>query len=932
MPALDSKCRRGLHGHYTNTETLMTSGTELPVEMRELLRRGGIILTANARAARALQLRYAKAMQAEGSVSWANPQILDLHSWLIEQWKCLLLTGTEDRLLLNDLQERDVWEKIIGPAIRSFSLVEPARMSELAQDAYGLLTAHRGLGRLHGLAWAADPHAEPEIFRQWARSFQHECERRRWLPQCELIDAVTYAFQWGTLSPPKKVGWIGFDSGTPTEDALRTALEARGTTQQDLTWKITPHTVPVVYKAQSEHHENTACAEWARAYLTSKPEARIGILMPDLASRRLQLERDLYRILSPEQFPITAGMAPAVRFEFSLGQPLAQVPLVHAALLLMRWLHAPMTQQDLSWLLLSSVLGATRGEARNAMAQLDAGVRNRRCAPPDTSLDSFLRESPGGIPAINALIHDLSAMQRQHQRNSQRTGIGEWLRRIARLLHTARWDDRSDASSLLFQTREAWERMLEQIASLDFSPGTLSYIDFLAILEHTAQNTIFAPESEDAPVQVMGAYAASGQAFDAVWFLGATDTGWPAVHRPSPLLPVALQREFGMPYASSADSTALAHRAMARIAESSCEVVYSYAQISGESVQRPSSLLRSFVSDTIPVTVDVPPAVSLDIVADDIWVPLPPTAASSGGQMPLKRQAECPFQAFIFHRLNVRELPIAGRGLSPADRGTLIHKVMERIWSKDTGDYRHLTGHEDLLHAISANTLRPLVTRHTSAAIRELDVIREDSWQRAYLKAEEERTIELVMDWLELESERQPFQIAKIEEKDIIFVGNLALKVRADRIDEVAGGKLLIDYKTGEVSTTSWDGDRPEQPQLPLYAAFGHANDLVGAVFAQVRRPKMTFKGRVADATVNLSNRLDPKRVMLTEPYTHDLVDQWRGTLLSLADSFVHGEAQVDPHMYPKSCQYCPLSGACRIVELRGTASTDDTAEEEGIE
>ncbi len=123
-------------------------GTGLPVSMRELLARGGILLTGNARAARALHRLHAETMQAESAVAWPAPQILDLHSWLTEQWKSLLLTGTEDRLLLNDLQERAHWERLIAPVITKFSLVEPARMAQLAHDAYGLLANYRSLGRL----------------------------------------------------------------------------------------------------------------------------------------------------------------------------------------------------------------------------------------------------------------------------------------------------------------------------------------------------------------------------------------------------------------------------------------------------------------------------------------------------------------------------------------------------------------------------------------------------------------------------------------------------------------------------------------------------------------------------------------------------------------------------------------------------------------
>jgi ATP-dependent helicase/DNAse subunit B len=174
--------------------------------------------------------------------------------------------------------------------------------------------------------------------------------------------------------------------------------------------------------------------------------------------------------------------------------------------------------------------------------------------------------------------------------------------------------------------------------------------------------------------------------------------------------------------------------------------------------------------------------------------------------------------------------------------------------------------------------------------------------------------------------------VAQVEERNSIFVGELALTVRADRIDDVAGGKLLIDYKTGEVSTASWDGPRPEQPQLPLYAAFSHVENLIGAVFAQVRRPKLAFKGRVDDPRTNLSDELVAKDAQLIGAYNAELVEQWRGTLVNLSESFVRGEAQVDPHVYPKSCQYCPLDGVCRVVELRGTPVPPDMADDEDTE
>jgi ATP-dependent helicase/nuclease subunit B len=909
-------------------------GTGLTVAMRELLDRGGLILTANARAARALHLRYAEDRQAEHAMAWPTPQILDLHSWLTEQWNALLLTGTEDRLLLNHVQEHALWQRIIRPLMAKFSLIEPAQMATLAEQAYSLLAAYSALGRLNDTIWMAEPYAEPEVFRQWSRSFEQECKRHRWLPQCELMEAVSYALRWCSIAPPPEIGWLGFDRATPAEEALQAALEARGARQQVLTWEMEQLAPPTLYAAQSERDETAACASWVRARLASAPTARIGVLMPDLASRRAQLERDLYSLLSPQQFPITAGAAPSLPFEFSLGQPLAQVPLVHAALLLLRWLRQPLTQQEISWLLLSSTLGAAQGDpARDALAHLDTKLRNATCAPPEMTLEALLRWPQGGTLAVNLLFRDLGAMLEEHRRVSRRAAAaGEWVRRIGNLLRVARWGERSDASSLQFQARQAWNRLLDSVASLDFANEPLDFESFLKTLERTAQETIFAPESQDAPVQVMGVYAASGQSFDAVWFLGATDSAWPASGRQNPLLPIALQRELGMPHTSAAENTALAHRAMERIAESCGEAIYSYAQMSGDAMERPSPLVSSFVPADFAMARDTPHAMQLETVPDDAWIPISQTGAASGGQMPLKRQADCPFQAFTFHRLRVRELSIAGRGLSAGERGTLIHKVLEGVWSRDIGGHAHLTSHADLLNATQAETLRPLVAQHTAAAIRSMHAERGDRWQRAYLKAEEERASDLVMDWLAFESGRQPFQIVAAEKKIDMFVGDLALRVRADRIDRVSGGELLIDYKTGDVSTTSWEGPRPEQPQLPLYAAFGGTTNLIGAVFAQVRRPKLTFKGRVDDARTNLLRTLENKDPLVSTSYTAELVEEWRGTLLNLAESFVRGEAQVDPHIYPKSCLYCPLHGVCRVAELRGFGTVQDSADDEDAE
>ncbi len=55
---------------------------------------------------------------------------------------------------------------------------------------------------------------------------------------------------------------------------------------------------------------------------------------------------------------------------------------------------------------------------------------------------------------------------------------------------------------------------------------------------------------------------------------------------------------------------------------------------------------------------------------------------------------------------------------------------------------------------------------------------------------------------------RLPFEV-RLSEKDFsdVQVGPLRLNVRMDRVDEVEGGEVLIDYKTGRLAEGLADGE-----------------------------------------------------------------------------------------------------------------------------
>ena len=160
------------------------------------------------------------------------------------------------------------------------------------------------------------------------------------------------------------------------------------------------------------------------------------------------------------------------------------------------------------------------------------------------------------------------------------------------------------------------------------------------------------------------------------------------------------------------------------------------------------------------------------------------------------------------------------------------------------------------------------------------------------------------------------------------MLGDLRLRLRLDRVDLLADGThLLIDYKTGQVEPNSWMGERPEEPQLPLYALFGGIEKVSGVAFAQIRADKTQLLARAEDPSAMVSEELGP--LSAKNRFDDEVRDGWQAALLALANQFGRGEAGVNPRDGQKTCRWCPLSGLCR-VHASGGWLLDAQAEDEG--
>jgi len=261
-----------------------------------------------------------------------------------------------------------------------------------------------------------------------------------------------------------------------------------------------------------------------------------------------------------------------------------------------------------------------------------------------------------------------------------------------------------------------------------------------------------------------------------------------------------------------------------------------------------------------------------------------------GGTRVLADQAACPFRAFARWRLGADPLEEPAPGLDPRDRGKLLHALMREIWTR-------VRSHSNL-----QRDLTTVIAQAAQTAVKEMGL------EGRYAELERERLARLAREWLEVEARRAPFKVKALEEQREIAVAGLTYKSRIDRMDDLErGGHVLIDYKSGGFpSPRHWEGPRPDDPQLPLYAVAA-PEELAGVTFAKLKPGEMKFMG------YSRAEHLLPN-VQIYRDWDK-LLEQWKADAQALGKAFAEGDAHVDPKEDLKTCRRCDLHTLCRVYE-----------------
>ena len=888
----------------------------LPVEIAQAIKRGATVVTGNQRAARTLRVAFDRHNRASGLDSWRPPAVIAWDAWTAGLWHGLLVEGRASKMLLNRTQEHAVWREILSADGDLHSLRTVDSLAEIAAEAWTLLCSYNGQERLRGAAVSADTRA----FQRWALAFERRCRTDGLLARAQLEETLRIAMAARQVELAQGgIVLLGFDSMTPAQAGLIEQLREAEVTIEHLHLLVTEGR-RMIAVAADERDELRTAAGWVRGVLEEQPDARIAVIVPGLEKQRAEIDRVFREVLAPELEDIGANENGP--FEFSVGTMLSQTPMIGTALDLLRWIVGTLPLERVSGLLLSPYFAAAETE-HVARAEFDAfELQRAKMLRPEISLEWLITaiegsRRRGGLTGLLARLRAMRATIAKHFAGNDRRSCSNWAEGMREFLATAHWGARAHENSIEFQTRHKWESALDELTTLDFNSARVEFKQALKALERIAGQTMFAPESREAPVQVMGPLEAAGSTFDAIWFLRGGDLNWPTVRSSNPLLPWHVQRELGMPRADAALDGEYAWRMTERIAESAGIVVFSYATECAEGRQRASSMLNGLGLEEVEIAElvtaeDERVVIETETIEDAAKLQKPPDQIIHGGAEILRLQAACGFRAFAERRLWSTEIRSTEMGMDAAERGTVVHLVLERFWNQ--------VKTQSALKSMPASERESLLEQSIWGALEKAAKSSATPWDAAYLDMQRERLQNLLRPWLEFEMKRPPFEV-KLSEKELkdVQIGPLRLSVRVDRVDIGESGEIIIDYKTGQAKPGDWMSERPDAPQLPLYAVLSDAVQLEGVAFGQVRAGKdMGLQGFAASEVTGIKvPRQGPESL-------EEQVEEWRNVLTSLAEDFYYGDARVRPKNFPTTCTHCAQRLLCRVDASAFEEQMDD--------
>lgn len=856
----------------------------------------------------AVRLAHAAAQLGSGARVWVSPGALAASAWVRRECERRAERAPAE------------WPRLLGPTeewwLWRAAATEAARQAADRNPFLGTEALAQALRRASERAaeWGialqyAPPESETGLLYEAQRIFAARCRELGAASASALMPRLE------PLAPERAPLLCGFDTVPPALARL-----ARGGREAAAEREPAAGVSPRGVRTADGEAQLEAIAAWCHERLSSQPDARLLVMLPGPAAPRERLADLIRGCLDPGAILTGRGDARTLA-GIEGGEPLASQPLAAQALLSLailtggtieiasigHWLSSPhwsgiaaAPRAALAQLLRQRGLPALG--ARELLGALQLAPRELRAAARE--LETLMRRATG-------LLGEGSASPRR------------WSERFDAALAALGWPGVLPGDGALHQTRLRWRELLEEFGGLAACAGSLGREAALEHLRALAEHTAYRPADDDVPVTISPMLADPVVVYDGIWAGGLSADVLPMPVAPDAYLPRAAQLTAGMPEASAAARRAQARSLLRAWARATFELVVSVPAREKDLELLPSPCL-------VGVTLAEQPTRGLwlglrlhrdgctEAREDERGAAFTAPAPLPAGTRAISLQNDCAFRAYAELRLGALAPEHAEPGVPMDQRGLLLHAALQLLWERLQGSLA--------LGALEDGALDVLIAACVARAAQALQVDARGRGRRVRripdgqfdlfsvlspaLTRECARAQRLIRRLCDLERTRAAFTVEATEHVTELTLAGARVRMRLDRVDRVATGRVVLDYKSGRPQAPDWYGGRPTHPQLLAYLAALGA-DVVALATVNLTAREVRFSGVAAGGDVLPRVKAIPAVTGAAAADWRAQREAWVALVERLIRAFVAGDARVDPA--PGACDYCHLTDLCRI-------------------
>lgn len=882
------------------------SAAEMETALTEAAEGDALILTATSRLARRVLHAYRLSKIHGSAKGWKTPSVSSFNRWV----KNTFDQFWEPVRPLSKLAALRLWQEAVRKVPLPEGLNEGPFLYLELQRAFDTLTRHR-----QEVTGSPAGYPLADWRREVSRHFIDLLEDSQYISWGEVLERLGKTAEKGRIGLPERIILTGFDLLSPIEETLVKILSERSNVSHWRAEKTLDKDSKVRVYATPEQECRAVCAEILSAWNDGQKE--LGLIFLD--QNHFALIRQCFEELTDrEERP-----PGALRYNLTLGTPLSEHPLFQTAMIPLRLQGEPAPNRLLSSLLTSPYV-------RKEREDWDGGVRAAlwMSGEPKTLRDHLSDLEHVSFPIKP--MHSLATYKRQP--------LKAWLESLESVwkilsFPVCRCETDTLAEEHLFDIVEELKKEAGHV-DMDMN-GVLAWVasasQGVAVVEKTP---------ETAGIQILNLIEARGLSFERLWVVGTHGRALPELTRNLPFLdPDEIRNVEG---GTAEAQWEAGKRNLSYLLAAAPHVTFTRASSEGEdTAYLPCPLIPDeSSSEESQLTVDLwkaPPREWLRArwlreglrgIENSAAIEERETNDRVGASLhqclevtQFEDLLSCPFKYFAARLLKLEALGEMRAGMDSAERGTLIHRILHRFTRGLAAAAPDWPEQAEKALAFLEETVDDVLGERGDDLFREVERLR---------LLGDDHSPGLLKEWLR-EEQKRAGEGWRFEASEAPFeglpVGNtgITLKGRVDRIDSnEAEGKILWDYKTGNLPPSKEVLKEMVRPQLPAYLLSLRKGLLPGLGPCKDKvRAGYIFLKNAPDVTI------DPLKDYRKDVDWDDFLPRWEEEVAKRIEGPLQGLFRADPKPPPEkrggACECCAYSNLCGIDSQK---KRDDENEE----